>query len=131
MNRRNQRSRFRIIVSSPITLVLALILLILFGRAAYNIHAKAVESDRKLAEAQANLTKLQTNRDHIQSRIADLSTDAGVEASIREKYHAVAPGESVVVIVDSDSDLNARTASTTTPDVPKSWWARFWEAIGI
>src|SRR4051812_85094 len=106
MNRRNNRSRFRTIVSSPITLVLAIILLVLFARAAINIHAKAAESDRKLAEAQANLTKLETNRTNIQSRIAELSTEAGVEASIREKYHAVAPGESVVVIVDSDAGQN-------------------------
>jgi cell division protein FtsB len=136
MNRRNSRSRFRTIVGSPITLVLAILLLVLLGRGAYNIHAKAAESARKLADAETNLAKLETNRTNIQSRIAELSTDAGVEASIREKYHAVAPGESVAVIIDTDADqqrggsaMAAAHASSTESDAGLSWWQRFWRTV--
>jgi len=136
MNRRNQRSRFRTIMSSPITLVLSLVLLVLLGRAAFNIHTKAIEGERKLTEAQANLAKLETNRDSIQSRIAELSTDAGVEASMREKFHAVMPGESVAVIIDADAGKRrtvtmTATTSVSVPEVPKSWWQRFWNATGF
>ena len=132
MNRRNQRSRFRTITSSPVTMFLGLVLLILLGRAAYNIHAKAAESDRKLAEAQANLDRLEHNRDAIQGKIADLSTEAGVEASMREKYHAVAPGESVAVIVDSGTGQDdSAMATTTAAAVRGSWWQRFLNAIGL
>lgn len=129
MNRRNSRSRFRTIVGSPITLVLALILLVLLARGAYNINAKSIESERKLADAQANLDKLEANRTNIQSRIAELSTDAGVEASIREKYHAVAPGESVVVILDSDSERVVQATATTSPQASQSWWQRLWKMV--
>jgi cell division protein FtsB len=129
MNRRN-RSRFRTIVSSPVTMFLALVLLILLGRGAYNIHAKAGESSEKLAEAQSNLDRLEHNRDAIQAKINDLSTDAGIEASMREKYHAVAPGESVVVIVDPDASRNGQAAATTTAPAG-SWWHRFLDAIGL
>ena len=128
MNRR--KSRIRAIMGSPVALVLALVILIIFARAAAGIHAKADESATKLAEAQANLARLQANQGVMQSKIADLSTEAGVEESIREKYHAVQPGESVVVIVDSDSDQNAVAASaTTTATTKQSWWSRFWSSV--
>lgn len=126
MNRRN-RSRFRSIISSPVTLFAALILLILVGRAAMNIHAKAVESAEKLSEAQMGLNKIRTNQANLQARIEELSTDAGREASIREKYHAVAPGEEVVVIVD-DQPSNVAAASSTEQ---LSWWRKFLRAVGL
>ena len=129
MNRRN-RSKFRMVISSPITLFVALILLILVGRAAMSIHAKAAESAEKLSEAQMSLNKLQANQSNLQARIDELSTDSGREASIREKYHAVAPGEEVAVIVD-DQAQNGSAAAAATSTEQLSWWQRMFRAIGL
>lgn len=128
MNRRN-RSKFRVIISSPITLILALALLVLTGRAAMGIHAKALESAEKLTEAQMNLDRLQSNQANLEARIGELSTDAGREASIREKYHAIAPGEEVVVIVDDQPSSAAATSGAPVEHL--SWWQRAFRAVGL
>jgi len=137
MQRRN-RSGFRAFLASPFTLVIGLIVLVLLARAAINIHSKAAESAARLAEAQANFDKMQANKLALSSQIADLSTDAGVEAAARERYHAVEPGESVAVIVSSEpsqSGTNGEVGASTTAAVPGgsggSWWQRLLRAIGL
>lgn len=123
MNRRN-RSRTKAVLSSPVTLVIALALLAFMARAAVRIHAQAAESAQRLAEAQASLAKIQANATALQGQIGELSTPEGVEASMREQYHAVEPGESVAVIVDPDASgqQDSQPAATTTPS--QSWWQR-------
>ena len=65
------------------------------------------------------------------SSIAELSTTQGIEAELREKYHAVKEGESVAVIIGasstgSSSDNNSSVTSTKT-----SWWGSLLQFIGI
>jgi hypothetical protein len=116
-------------MNSPVTLVLAAVLLVFMARAAARIHAKASESGTRLREAEASVARLRSSQTTMSAKISELSTDAGVEASIREKYHAVSPGESVAVIVDDANTQNSAAEATTTET--RSWWSRFWDAIGF
>src|SRR5947207_2368032 len=101
MKRRNRSSLYSVL-SSPFTLIAALVLFVVFARAAWNIHEKARESALRLEVAQAELTKLRESQADLSARVNQLSTPAGVKAQIRERYHAVEPGESVAVIVDGN-----------------------------
>jgi len=131
MNRRN-RSRTRAILSSPVILVAAIVLLIFLGRAAAGIYSKSAESSAHLEEAQSSLEKMEASETNLKSQIDSLSTPAGIEASVRERYHAVEPGESVVVIVDDKPATSAGSASSSTENVAiRSWWQRILQAIGL
>ncbi len=130
MMRRN-RTRTKSFLGSPITLILALVVLVFAARAAVKIHAKAGESAVRLAEATASLNRLETKEDSLKTRIADLSTPEGVEASIRQKYHAVEAGEEVAVIIDKDETASAAVLSTGTSTPTKGWWQRLLQSIGI
>ena len=130
MMRRN-RSRFRAILSSPITLALAVILLVLVGRAAIKIHLRAAESALRLEEAKANLVRMESKQTDLDKRIGDLSTEEGIKASIREKYHAVEPGEAVAIIVSNDNQ-KASAREAEQPVVRElNWWQRMLRAIGL
>ena len=139
MNRRN-RSRMKMVLSSPFMLVGVLIVFLFLARAAWGMMSKAGLSADRFDQAQAGMAKLEDSQSDLSAKVALLSTPAGVEADLREKYHAVAPGESVAVIVGqpSDSAAAADSASVSPPSQASmtstahaSWWRRFVDFIGL
>jgi cell division protein FtsB len=93
-----------------------------------NIHEKAVTSQNRLTEAQAELASLGQQKESLSNSISYLSTSAGIETELREKYHAIKPGESVAVIV-GDSSGDASSTSSSTPS--ESLWGRLVDFIGF
>jgi cell division protein FtsB len=141
MKSRN-RSAWQSVLSSPVTLIIAIILAIILFRAVWNIHQKAAMAADKLDQANADLAKLEADKADLESRVGDLSTDAGLKAAIREKYHAVEPGEQVAVIVDPSHQMGSDSQSAAT-DAPAagsalfpetrgySWWQKLLRMIGL
>ena len=130
---RRNRPKYSVILSSPITLVAALIVLVLLARSAIAIHAKASQVGLKLHESQANLAKLESSKTKIETELANVSTEAGVKAEIREKYHAVEPGESVAVIVDGDqaAAVDSSVAATSTLPTKQTFWHQLLGILGL
>ncbi|MES2314402.1 MAG: hypothetical protein V4524_00485 [Patescibacteria group bacterium] len=115
---------------SPASIGIALIACVFIFRGAWNIHTKALLAQDRLDQAKAELADLQSQKASLSVSIDHLSTPAGMEAELREKYHAVKEGESVAVIIDPSADKNATSAqSTTTP--PISWWGSLLRMIGL
>jgi cell division protein FtsB len=127
--RNGNRSVIKIILSSPITLVLAGILFIILAKAAWNIYQKADESAAKLSEADAGLAKLEDRQADLSAQVGYLSTPAGVEAELRTKYRAVKDGESVAVIID-DTQAGSTTGEQASSTLA-SWWRRLLHAVGL
>jgi cell division protein FtsB len=98
---------------------LVCIVLAVLIKATWSIHQKVVISDTKLAQARAELSKLQARQENLTAQVGYLSTDQGIEAELRTKYRAVKDGESVAVILGDD-----RTATVTDAVSPKpsGWW---------
>jgi len=129
--RPRNRSRSRAILSSPVTLVLAAIALFFLARAAWNIHGKAVESAARLESAQNDLGKLEESQKDLQSTVDRLSTSDGMETEVRDKYHAVLPGESVAVIVDAAPEGVNGTAAASSTEQKTGFWGGLLRAIGL
>jgi cell division protein FtsB len=119
-------------LSSPISLVAALIILVLLLRAAWNIHDKSRLSETRLDKAEIELAKLQDDHKELSEKSADLATDAGLENEMREKYRAVRPGESVAVIVDNaePTGLSLSTTSSATT-VNRGFWRSILALFGF
>ena len=80
---------------------IALLLVIAFMvRAVCGVYHKSQESAVLKVEADAKLNDLQTREQELRTDIANLKSDEGVEAELRERYDLSKEGESVVVIVD-------------------------------
>ena len=126
-NYRSQGKRFNIF-RSPITLVVAAIVLVVLAKATWSIHQKVLVSATKLTQAQAELNKLQSRQQTLSAEVSRLSTDQGIEAELRTKYRAVKEGESVAVILD-DSNAAAIATASTTEEV--GWWHSLWSFFGI
>ena len=126
--RYGNRSSSRRILSSPIALIVLLILFAILVKAAWNAHTKAVLSQTKLDDARNELAKLQERQADLSTKVAYLSTDQGLQAEMRDKFHAVKDGESVAVIVDNSQSANAIQASSTASI---GWWGRFLHFFGL
>ncbi|MGC9605751.1 MAG: hypothetical protein ABSF56_03315 [Minisyncoccia bacterium] len=133
------RNRFRrkAFISSPFVLAAAAIAFGFLARAAWGIYGKAAESAVRLDQARSELARVEADRADLAAKVAGLSTSAGVETAMREKYHAAEPGESVAVIVDSGTSQTAavpssdQLSSSTAPIQALGWWQRLLRAIGL
>lgn len=126
------RSVWRRFISSPISLVVLVIALVVLIRASSNIHDKARLSATKLEQAQNSLNTLVDHQRDIAAKVDYLSTDQGIEAEMRTRYHAVKEGESVAVIVDDHQTAAVALASSTTQGTTTlSWFGRLLRGIGF
>lgn len=104
--------------------VIALILLLLVAialRGVWGVYKKSQESRVLKIEAEATLHDLQTREKELRSDIANLKSDRGVEAVLRERYDLAKEGEGVVVIVDPPAP--PPEPKPTTFQRFKSWFA--------
>ena len=122
------------IIASPVTMVVGAIVLAILAKATWNIYEKADGSSARLASAQAELARARDREGELSAAVGRLSTEQGIEAEIRTRYHAVKEGESVAVIIDDDKarvsagipDASVALATTSMP-----WWRRFLHLFGI
>lgn len=84
-----------------VSAVVLLLLVAIAARGAWGVYVKAGESGELKREAQAKLHELEKRELELRTNIAELRSDRGVEAELRERYDLAAEGESVVVIVDN------------------------------
>jgi len=132
------KSLWKRLLYSPIGILIGIIVLILLIRGGLSIHQKAVIAQIRLDQAQSELKDLQQQQQSLTSSISQLSTPAGIEAALREKYHAVKQGESVAVIVDNPAQANSSSSVNSSDDSliasstkESSWWGSLVRIIGF
>lgn len=104
--------------------VLAIVLLLILAvamRGVWGVYKKSQESRELKIEAEATLSDLQTREKELRADIANLKSDRGVEAELRERYDLAKEGERVVVIVDPPTP--APEPKPTTLQKFKSWFS--------
>jgi cell division protein FtsB len=133
-----KRGTGRMIFSSPITLVVVIVVFIFLVKVVWNMRERLISSKLRLETAQSELAKLEDHRIALANKIQYLSTEQGIEAELRTKYRAVREGESVAVIVDNDqvatvvqNGSGIGSEMGTTKQSKKSWFGKFMEFIGF
>lgn len=77
------------------------------SRAAWDMYGKFAAASVARAEAEGQLADLQDREAKIEADVAELSSERGIEAAVRERYGVAKPGEGQIAIV--------RQASTSEP----------------
>ena len=73
-------------------------------------------------EAREELAILEEREATLSKNVADLQTERGQEASIRETYGVARPGEEVIIVVEREEE---------EPLTELSWWSRFLGFMGL
>ena len=123
------KSLWKRLFYSPIGSLIGFIVLIFLIRGGLSIHQKALIAQIRLDQAQSELNNLQQQQQSLSNSISQLSTPAGIEAALREKYHAVKQGESVAVIVDDSVSTSSPSIASSTQE--SSWWGGWLRIFGL
>ena len=124
-------SSWKRFTSSPITLLVLFVLLLILAKTTSNIHEKADLSAAKLETAQLELDKLEKHRQELARQVDYLSTEQGIEAELRTKYRAVREGESVAVIVGEETITPEATTTVPINSEEISWWGKVLRTFGL
>lgn len=121
MRRLRTRKRFRDILSSPIVVVLLVIVTVFLLRAAWHSFTEYRNAFRARAAAEARADALAAHNARLSDTAAHLGSAREAEGEIREKLHMARPGEEVIVVTND--------GTSAAPDAPTaerlSWWTQF------
>lgn len=116
-----RKKQFKKIAYSKISFIILFLLVLLMGRATYDIYQKYQLSYDNYTGVKKNYDSLKTRQDMLDSEINRLKTDTGVEEEIRSRFNVAKPGETVVTIINGSS-----STSTKQDDSKRGFWASFW-----
>lgn len=88
----------------------------------WGIARKEEIARRAVHDTNAELAILKERQKVLEGNIAELSTERGKEATLRQTYGVAKPGEEVIIVVPPKE-------ATTTPVLP--WWKKTFNWLGI
>lgn len=117
-----EKKSFRRFLESKWVLIVLFILLLLFLWNILNFLNKRDETEKNLNIVKNKILELEASKDSLRAEIDNLSTEKGVEASIREKYGLVKEGEQVIVVVDDKNALPTVEENNSVFTKIKNWF---------
>jgi cell division protein FtsB len=116
---RKKRNFWYYAKTGPALLALS-VAFVFVGRAAFRIYEKERVSGDDLTKTESQYKEYSLRAATLESEIARLKSNRGVEEEIRNKFRLAKDGEKMVVIVEP------KEISTSTPEVKKDGlWERF------
>src|SRR3989338_773371 len=121
---RNQRQGAARLFLRRLMLLALLALLAAAVSGVWGISRKERESAARRAEAESERADLLMRRAQLESDIAKLRTDRGVEETLREQFALAERGEKLIVIVEPPAPASLKATSTIVDWLKKSlrWW---------
>jgi len=105
---------------SPLALIVLFCVFIIFAYNMVGLVKKERETIKNKASELKKIEELRYRESALSRDIKNLNTEEGIEASVRDKFQVVKPGEKEVLIVDNKEN---------TPTLPKNDDHSFWGYI--
>ncbi|HPB60402.1 MAG TPA: septum formation initiator family protein [Candidatus Paceibacterota bacterium] len=113
-----KKKKRRYLIGLPMA-ILAVLVLLIFVRAAWKMYQRDALSRDNLKMAEEQLAALKAREADLQTKIKALETPRGIEEEIRANFSVAKEGEKVISLVEEE----ATTTATTTEKKP--WWRLF------
>ncbi|MCX6718887.1 MAG: hypothetical protein NTZ38_00715 [Candidatus Taylorbacteria bacterium] len=126
-----KQSVWKRFISSKSALFLSVLIFIFMSKALWNIYQKSSTSEFDLNKAKSAYASLQAHEIDVSRKVMYLSSEEGVMSEIRSKFRAVSDDESVAVIVDDRTRLDASGTAQTASVSDISWWGRILRMFGL
>lgn len=105
--------------------MLILVFLIVFAAAGvWSAYRKERESAELRVESQSSLADLTSQHEQLVANIANLQSERGKEAALRQEYAVGKEGERLIVIVDPSTTTPTEATSTILQKIEQAflWW---------
>lgn len=98
---------------SPIILFVMIVIILIFAYNMIDILEKVRETSKKKSFVNQQVNQLKEREEILNKNIEKLNTEQGIEEEIREKYQLVKKGEKMVVIIDSENNIENKYIKDT------------------
>ncbi|HEY4505440.1 MAG TPA: septum formation initiator family protein [Candidatus Paceibacterota bacterium] len=106
-----QKRKVRSFMYHKVTLVVLGLLVLVLARSTWVVFEKKRDSENTKNLSLQNVLELEARDSELQSKIAKLETDSGIEEEIRSKFSVVKSGEKMVIVVENpDSSVSTTTS---------------------
>lgn len=122
-----ERKKIRKILYSKTSLFILAVFLFVVSNGAWRIYQKAAIARTERDRAAQSLADLQARTTELQTSLARIQSQRGVEEDVRKKYTVARPGEDVVVVVDDSAKKSENSEASSTPSI----WARITSFFGF
>ena len=113
----DDKRRIRRFVASPWVLAVLCALIVIAAWNTLDMYKKWRLSEEALEQARASYGSLEARAGFLDTKIGELSTEAGIEAEVRERFGVAKPGEAVIVVLSDDDEHEF-------VEEDEGWWAR-------
>ena len=124
-----ERFRLRKVLYAKPTIIIMAVFAVLFLHAAWGMHKKSLDAIQKRDKALEELHALESRQAELESDIARLSSDRGVEEEIRDRFMVAKDGEKVMIVIAPKAD-NVHTV-TVPADSNSSFLDKMMSAVGL
>lgn len=124
-----ERFRLRKILYAKPTIIIMAIFAVLIFHSAWRMHEKSLDAISKRDKALDELHALETRKAELESDVARLSSDRGIEEEIRDRFMVAKEGEKVMIVVAPKSE-DAHTV-TVPLEQNSSFLNKIMSAVGL
>lgn len=124
-----ERFRLRKIIYAKPTIIIMAIFAVLIFHSAWRMHEKSLDAISKRDKALEELHALETRKAELESDVARLSSDRGIEEEIRDRFMVAKEGEKVMIVVAPKSE-DAHTV-TVPLEQNSSFLNKIMSAVGL
>lgn len=115
-------------LSSPVVLIILMVLIFLSGQAVYERYQIEREMAGRRIEIEAKVKAMEARRSVLRNKVEYLSEPRGIEAEVRRNFDVAEVGEKVVIIIDDDKSEAIQPLADKTETRPTLWY-KFWEKL--
>jgi cell division protein FtsB len=94
-------------------------------RAAWGMYVKLTRATAGQEAAEVQLAALKAQQAEVAASVAELSSERGVEAQIRQRFGVAKQGEGEIEIMRDSG------ATSSAPKEPESWWRGVFRALFV
>ncbi len=120
-----KRKLKRVLYSWPV-LFLMLVPFVYFTTVAWRAYLKEREAHANMLTATVELERLKDRQTMLNTEIARLSSDRGIEEELRDKYEVGKPGERMILLVDKEKPEK----DSSPPVQEKGFLGSLWDKFG-
>ena len=121
-----QKRTWRIIISSPLAIIVLVLMLFFLARIVYERYTIERAMATRRLESELRLESLVERKAQLQQKVEYLSNDRGIEAEMRLNFDVARPGEQVVIILDKETEAEIKPLDKMSTENAESRWYQFW-----
>ncbi len=116
------RQKRRKVLSSNLTILALCILIAIITKEVWDVYQREQLARASLEQARVQQQSVEERKEFLESEIALLHNETGVESKLRERFGIAKPGEKVIMLIDAPATNTPSTNGISIWERIKNWF---------